>query len=195
MKKIQDLKPNEAVEIRTIKQVRKLLGWTNINLHLPVYIRYDRGIKYVTSIETPSTTVIYPALDFLPKKKIWKKEAFREIARLDSEVNELRHMLAKDMPVTVGEIVSINEPVRLEEKLIPETDKQPKEIDWSVPGQLVVNEKGYVWLTTGEHDENNFKGVYIKHGKDNAFEIGMVSCECVKSAFKPHTDEPIILKP
>lgn len=303
MKKIQDLELYEAVELNNDKFAKKylkkigMIGRCSFVGYICIRPSKD-DYEWVLEIKDFKWPIkkIYKASDFFPKKKKWKSE----IARLDSEVNELRHMLAKDITedvkLEVGKwynvyligqqsqralicIESINDievhffgfrlgewvekdwinichtykpatPEEVKSALIKEAErrgykdgvtikdlhtetecviinmtwhtisadlrtnieskpsyciyhngkwaeivKQPKEIDWSVPGQLVVNEKGYVWLTTGEHDENNFKGVYIKHGKDNAFEIGMVSCGCVKSAFKPYTGEPIILKP
>jgi len=71
--------------------------------------------------------------------------------------------------------------------------EQPKEIDWSVPGQLVVNEKNYVWLTSGEHEGRNFEATYMRHGDGAAYKVGHKSNDCVKKMFKPYTGEPIIL--
>jgi len=73
-------------------------------------------------------------------------------------------------------------------------DAEAKDIDWSVPGQLVVNDKGYVWMTTGEHEGNSFRASYVKHGVAEAFKIGQVSFGCIKNMFKPYTGEPITLK-
>lgn len=40
--------------------------------------------------------------------------------------------------------------------------EEPKqEIDWSVPGQLVCNENGAIWLTSGKHYNDSFEGTLI----------------------------------
>lgn len=73
--------------------------------------------------------------------------------------------------------------------------EEPKQkIDWSKPGQLVINESGYVWMTTGKHEEDSFTGIYIKDGVATpSFTLGCVSKGCAKSSYTLYT-EPITLK-
>jgi len=73
--------------------------------------------------------------------------------------------------------------------------KEPKEeIDFSKPGQLVINESGYVWMTTGKHEEDSFTGIYIKDGVATpSFTLGCVSKGCTKESYTLYT-ETITLK-
>jgi len=82
--------------------------------------------------------------------------------------------------------------VLFERGIWAEIVEQPKEIDWSVPGQLVVNEKNYVWLTSGEHEGRNFAATYMRHGDGAAYKIGQNSRDCVKNMFKPFVGEIIL---
>jgi len=73
--------------------------------------------------------------------------------------------------------------------------EQPKEIDWSVPGQLVTNEdESIVWLLLEENEYDSFIGSVMYHSDkcvydDNRWLRRSVS----KDGLKPYTGEPIIL--
>lgn len=300
MKKIQDLKPHEAVEITKLIDAEKILKSKGLIPMLPFYVTYDE-VKLI-SAEIPShVTVVYHANEFITKKKNWKKEAFREIARLDSEVNELRHLLAKDIPVAVTEDVKLEvgkwyishdgalnfkgeiydyginayglwvydnywflhnptnwkpaTPEQVKSALIKEAERrgykkgvtikdlhtktedviinmtwhsnsadlrtdiegklsyciyhkgkwaeiveQPKEIDWSVPGQLVCKKSKqpfqYIFMTTGQLNDKEglFSGITIET-EDKKIPIGSLHDDLPQNLYEPYTGEPIILKP
>lgn len=71
--------------------------------------------------------------------------------------------------------------------------KQETEIDWSKAGQLVINENGYVIITSGKDKGSEFSGTQLNVKKDVAGFIGYFSKSFHKSGFKLCT-EPITLK-
>lgn len=75
--------------------------------------------------------------------------------------------------------------------------EQPKEIDFSVPGQLLsCNNSTLVVMTSGNHESTTFSGFVISdYDSVQKYKIGHYSNDWSKSKFKPYTGEPIILKP
>jgi len=73
-----------------------------------------------------------------------------------------------------------------------EPAKEPESIDWSKPGQLVINENGAIRMTTGEDFDEYFKGILIvsKTGKD----LGTCLNSYHKSEWELYKGEPITLK-
>lgn len=77
---IEDLQPHEAVEVSTIKQAKKLLGWVEFQLPLPVYLSFSQ-CPIISEHQLGRSKVIYPATDYLPKKskKASKKWVLEQI--------------------------------------------------------------------------------------------------------------------
>ena len=62
-----------------------------------------------------------------------------------------------------------------------------KEIDWSIEGQLLIDNLGQVVSTTGEHAPNTFTAVALAVVKRNNFCLLKASDDWAKESFKTIT--------
>lgn len=153
---IKDLKPNEAIEIKSekdLKHINKLtLNLKPLNIEAPCF--YTINGFYVENLEYP---VIYPASDFIKKPNKLKKrvkELEDMVTNLDGKVKQLENLWAKDAYKMIN--VEYNETV-----------KEPQ-IDWSKPLQILeMKSKKLIVLSTGIHIDNTFEGICIKAGESN----------------------------
>lgn len=172
-RRIEDLAIGEYIYCETKKQAKKLftpLGFDTVHAEKCWIGRNMVGFFWQTE-EINSGTECH-ASDFLSKKskKASKKWVRKEIAKT---------LKVTDAENVVGEL------------------EQPKEIDWSVPGQLVsCNNSTLIVMTSGNHKSTSFEGTVL-FDSDNfqQYKVGVNSNDWSKSKFKPYTGEPIILNP
>lgn len=106
-RKLTDLKPNEAILIENKKQAKKIAKVSGLTtIKKGDYVGKNNLGWWCGSDKWNDDSVVFPASDFLPKKKSktrWMKVVEKELARLDNEVRELQG----DKPQTTGYIANI----------------------------------------------------------------------------------------
>lgn len=135
--KLKDLKENDVIHIKSLEEAEKIcklirksnIKWSTKEKVFPTkeYFHFQDNYKDGVCLLLSKDDELYresykvsneigrriiPASKFL-KKKSWKKEVFQEIARLDSELNELKGKNERsiaDMPLKKGERIELYPP-------------------------------------------------------------------------------------
>lgn len=146
MRKITDLKENECIEIRSKKNLKKLSSMTGYPFkpthYNPTYMQKVGSNGWSYGVNPDKETIILPTSEFLPKKNKVKKR----LKALESKVDTL---IAKECVV----------------KQCEQVKEQPKEIDWSVSGQILKSQSGSYIITTGNHSKYLFSGTMLTTGE------------------------------
>lgn len=177
MKRIEDLGENECVSLPTRKKALKFLNFIGkpelINEWHNAEYYYHPKENYF-SHTYPLDGRIYILKEFLPKKQSLKKR----LSIVESEVRRLNDLYWNNAEVSISK-----------ETIRELTEPAPKEIDWSIAGQIVEREhKGFnqVLETTGLHSGFVFSGVVKERYENSRFkhEVGYCGNDWLKSLFK-----------
>lgn len=164
MKRIEDLKENECIEIRNKKEAKAVQKLCDVN-----FVLID-GIKYpfyyfptnkhgydIEMVKKTDNCVYYKASEFISKKKSLKKR----VKELEKQMKELK---GNDFKIVASKSESKYD-ILTHPDLNNYIDKQKpnpnNDVDWDKRGQLLISNDNVLVINTGVHSDYNFEATVL----------------------------------